>query len=206
MSGSEVEHTYELPAEVSPLDSWESLTENAHTTHGASLFKDAALASLVGVPMVLTSATFRHGIKDKATGIVSDYVSLEAQVAPQAVLMKAMKRGQFTTQTAEMLDPGESIVLNDGSTGIFRQITAYLESIGAIKLPEGPAEGEKGKSRLDAPRSQWAGSAVEVVQESDGTFADTRFPIRLVLPRGIRASVYTNEYTGDESATTYYLA
>jgi hypothetical protein len=208
MSGSEtIATTPALPAEVSPLDTWESLTEGAHTTTGASLFKDEALARLVGVPQVITSVTFRPGIKDKATGTVFDYVSVESRIAPQHVLVKAMKRGQFDASTAEMLDPNETVVFNDGSTGIFRQITRYLEDTGIIALPDGENEGEKGASRYDRPREEWKGSAVEVVRNADGTLADTRYPVRLVLPRGLRSSTYVNAYTsGDETATTYYLA
>jgi hypothetical protein len=207
MSGSELSPAYELPAEVSPLDTWATLTADAHTTTGASLFKEEALARLVGVPQLITSFTFRPGIKDKATGTVFDYVSVESMIAPETELKRALRRGQFPVDTAELLTPGETVVFNDGSTGIFRQVTRYLESIGAIVLPDGENEGEKGASRYDRPREEWKGSAVPITRDNNGTLSDTRYPVRLMLPRGLRSSTYTNAYTsGDETATTYYLA
>jgi len=205
MASKEVENIYELPAEVSPLDSWETLTEGAHTTTGASLFKGDALAQLVGVPCLITSATFRPGIYDKVSKTQFDYVSVEAMVAPVAELTKALLRGQITAAQADLLTPGETIVINDGSTGIYRQFTKYLSELGAIKLPSGDAEGEKGASRFDAPRNKWLGSAVEVTVQADGTFADTRFPVRLMCPRGLRASTYPSPVNPAETVTTYYL-
>jgi hypothetical protein len=72
--------------------------------------------SLIGMPLIITSVTFRKGTKD-AAGVQHDYVSCE-----------------YTTVTATPIEG----VFNDGSTGIRRQVVSYLASKGII--PEGYTE------------------------------------------------------------------
>jgi len=83
------------------------LLSNADVVAGRALVDKA---SMVGVPHIITSASFRKGTKGP-DGIQRDFVSCE-----------------FTTITAAPIEA----VYNDGSTGIRRQMVSYLASKGLI--------------------------------------------------------------------------
>lgn len=194
----------QLPAPLAPGQGFADLMQGADTVSGASLFKDEGLNTLVGIPFLIHSITFRPGIiRD---GIQQDYVSIEALLADAETMRRAIKRGQFTAVQAELLQPEENIILNDGSTGIFRQVVKYLNDNGYIALPEGPESGDKGNCRYDLPRTSWEGTAVEMTVENDGTLSDTTYPVRLFCPRGLRVSEYTSPVNPSEKARTFYLA
>jgi hypothetical protein len=142
------------------------LLENVDVVEGRPLTDKA---SLIGTPHVITSVSFRKGAKDK-DGLQHDYVSCE-----------------YTTVTAPPIEG----VYNDGSTGIRRQIVAYLADKGIIHedyktdpdvsiwvLPDPGSEGEK----------------------------DPEFGIKFLAPRGLRVSEYDSEFAPDGKASTYYLA
>ena len=124
-------------------------------------------------------------------------MSVEAVVAPQAVIDKLAGNGRVNTALMSV-EPGESVVFNDGSTGIYRQVTAYLHAVGAIAVSPDHGflntVGKGGTSAFDQPRSVWASGAD---QATDG------IDIRLLAKRGLRFSDYSNEF-GD--AETFYLA
>jgi len=167
------------PAERARLV-WDAQTAEADQVQGASLIggreNTETLDKLVGVPFLITNVTFRQGdIKVQKTGQLRDYVSVEATVHPDFRLR--FKR--------------DSIVFNDGSTGIYRQIVAYLAGKGTITVPQDlPEEGGSNETRYD-------------VSVSNGTEGSASYDIRLVCPEGLRKSDYTNDY-GD--AQTWYLA
>jgi hypothetical protein len=123
-------------------------------------------ASLIGTPLVITTVVFRKGAKDKE-GTQHDYVSCE-----------------YTAVTAPPIEG----VFNDGSTGIRRQVVAYLADKGIV--PKGY------KTSPDEP--VW-------VQAPEGT-PDPEFSIRFLAPRGLRVSEYDSEFAPDGKASTYYLA
>lgn len=81
-------------------------------------------------------------------------------------------------------------VINDESTGIRRQILSYLFEKG--QLPAKDVDATDGDA-LDAYR------VVTHLSTEDVTFP----PVRLVMPRGLRASNYTNEHG---EGTTHYFA
>jgi hypothetical protein len=122
-----------------------------------------AKEDLVGIPFIITLARFNQG-KGK-----SDFVSLEAVTADD-----------------------QAIVLNDGSTGIRRQVVAYLTAKGLID----PGRGDEGgqDSRYDKPAAAWVKGGD---QSAEG------FPVKLVASRGLRDSAY--DYQG-EIVHTFYLA
>jgi hypothetical protein len=119
-------------------------------------------SELVGVPFIVTGVTFRYGGKAAGkNGAARDYVSLE-----------------ITT------DSNVDMVLNDGSTGIRRQIVSYLVAKGLLTLT--------GDETVDSPRTSAEGMAAD-------------YPgLSLLVSRGLRVSHYSNEYADD--ATTYYLS
>lgn len=177
-------------------------TEDADEVEGYDLIKGNALNSLVGVPFMVVSATFHEGVQRKGIPYRDDFVSLEVVVAPFEV-MKAQKArilgrrvSAQLTDPEDIAKPGERVVINDGSTGIYRQIVQYLSMKGLIELPDGPLEGPKGECVYDLPRSGWLDGGDE-----------TTFSLRLKCPRGLRYSEYNNEYTTPgERAITWYLA
>jgi hypothetical protein len=193
--------TWEQPMPYDPNNpltaSWDALSEGADVIEGYSLLSTEACRRLIGVPMMLVRASYRDGIGEYTEGVRNDYVSLEAVVAPMDVITKLARFGRINA--AEMsVEPGEAVVFNDGSTGIYRQITAYLNAVGAITVnPKAGTltmTGKGGDSAYDQPRSVWASGAEE---------ATTGISIRLQAKRGLRFSQYSNEF-GD--AETFYLA
>jgi hypothetical protein len=186
-------------ANVDRSPSW--WNEKADEVEGYDLVKDEALKSLVGVPFKITSATFRDGIQNKDRDYRDDYVSLELTVAPPEVLSETAdrivaRRNTYGLPLVGMARAEEQLVINDGSTGIYRQIVQYLAAKELITLPEGEEEGEKGESVLDLPRSQWLSGWDEATNGID---------IALKCSRGLRFSEYDNPY-GPDKARTWYIA
>lgn len=198
--------TAEVP-EIEPYnpgaESWGDLVASADEVLGHDLLKGEAADKLMGVPFIITRVHFRDGTQRKGCVYRDDYVSCEAVVAPRDVLEAKARKGRIIGATGERLtlddlpvDPGEHIVFNDGSTGIYRQIVQYLAAKHIIVLPDNvPENGGKGDSRFDLPRSQWTRGA-EIA--TDG------INIRLYAPRGLRYSEYANDYT--EDGKTRYIA
>jgi len=168
-------------------EDWDSLISSSDEVLGHDLLTGEAADKLVGVPFVITKATFHDGLQRKDVAYRDDYVSCEVVVAPEHIIAQRHSRGRL--DVAEIsVDPGEHIVFNDGSTGVYRQVVQYLEAKGLIRLPEGPDAGGKGESKFDLPRSQW------VDGDEEGTAG---FNIRLFAPRGLRVSEYANDFTQD---------
>lgn len=180
---------------------WDELTRNAHEVFGADLEKGN---ELIGVPHCLIQATFRPGdFVNAGTGERGFYVSLDAIIAPQEELARAIRRKRMKENSD--IEPGEHLVYNEGGTGIYRQIVAYLESQNRIKINSDlPRDGRYGESRFDiSPREWQVGDDAEfrISPVGDPTLG---FSIRLLCPRGLRASEYENEYT--KQGVTRYIA
>ena len=175
-------------------EDWASLVGTADEVLGHELISGEAADKLIGVPFIITRVTFREGTQRAGAAWRDDYVSCEAVVAPESLLQERAHRGRLKLDDISV-DPGEHIIFNDGSTGIYRQIVQYLEAKNLIRLPAGADAGGKGESRFDLPRSLW----------DDGDEAGTDgINIRLKCPRGLRYSEYSNEYTQD--GKTRYIA
>jgi hypothetical protein len=195
------------PAEAAiAVDAW-WIDTDADEVEGSDLLRDEALYDVVGVPFMGFKAIYRDGVQRKGAEWRDDYVSLELRVAPLQSIMANLTRIQtrrrsfnvpvLTTDQISLI-AGEQLVLNDGSTGLYRQITEYLAAKELIKLPEGDEQGEKGDTIFDLPRSQWLAGAEDATVGID---------IRLRCSRGLRYSEYSNEFTGDnEKARTWYIA
>ena len=194
-----------VPVHPSPIavNAWWN-DDDDDEVEGYDLLRDEALLQLVGVPFKGTKVIFRDGTQRKGIDYRDDYASLELRVAPEAVLMQTMtriltrRRALKVPDNTPIADGDENLVLNDGSTGAYRQIVQYLVAKGHVTLPEGPEEGEKGDSVLDLPRSQWLTGAEEATKGIE---------IKLKCPRGLRFSDYTNEYLPEgQTARTWYIA
>lgn len=197
----------ESPFTVQGAGWW--LDQDADEVEGYDLIRDDALFALVGVPFGAFRVIYREGIQRKGAKWRDDYVSVETRVAPAQIM--AAVAGRIATRRAAAARslklselpvpaafPDEQLVINDGSTGLYRQITGYLHAKELIKLPEGDVEGGKGDSIYDLPRSQWLAGAEEASKGID---------INMRCSRGLRFSDYENDYTTPgEQARTWYIA
>lgn len=194
------------PAKVT---SWDVALRDADEILGHDLAKEELLDALEGVPFLITRMTFREA----DTGLAREsYVTCEVLLAPQPV----MERRRVNLAMLPF-DPGDMIVFNDGSTGIYRQCVKYLSAKGFISLPEdlameGPGPSfnkEKGESEYvcvyDLPPDKWTDvHAGDMRYEPSGRALYT-VNVRCFAKRGIRISDgYENEWTKD--GKTRYLA
>lgn len=200
--------TLDMPAgEVEPWSggSWETLTRDADQVFGADLEKGA---QLVGVPLCIIRATFRPGIKNAKTEEIGWYVSLDAIIAPEDEIKRAIRRNRIPEENRENIpDPGEHLVFNEGGTGVYRQIVEYLVAKGYVQInSDKPETGAYGESRYDVLPPEWA--IREDLKSSSLRIADdglrvVQFDIRLLCPRGLRESTYVNEYAKNGATTRY---
>ena len=98
------------------------------------------------------------------------------------------------------------VVFNDGSTGIYRQVVAYLAGKEIIRLPEPiTPEGSYGQSSYDLPPREWAAIRGGTVSQPDDdpNWVNAEFNVRIKCPRGLRVSDYTNDYNPNGSRTRY---
>lgn len=181
------------PSAVPAGMSYAELMTQADAIVGHDLERDKL--SLVGIPFVITGVVYRDGIlRNKQP---TNYLSVEIVIADGPTLARAVQRGRLSVEQANRFLPNEMVVFNDGSTGIARQVTAYLHGKGLITVPEGPNDGAVGESRWDVYRAQWA-------KGYDVDNPNPRFDIILSCPRGLRVSEYTN--TDGLDGDTFYLA
>jgi len=187
--------TVEIPEDYNPLTfDWAEEIGRADEVVGRELISGEAADKLIGVPFMVTKVVYRDGIQRPKVPYKSDYVSCEAIVAPLAVLQKRVNMGRLDLSKISV-EPGEQIVFNDGSTGIYRQVTEYLHVKGFIRLPEPLIRtGPMGDTSFDLPRSQW---------ESGGPEATAGISVRLFCPRGLRYSEYETDYSPDGAKTRY---
>lgn len=171
---------------------WEAATANAMEVEGYSLYggkeNDRTLDALVGTPFVTRHVTFRPGdIIPQGQKEPRDYVSVEVLIHPSHA-------HRF---------PRRTLVFNDGSTGIYRQIVAAVSATGRVDLPEDlPETGSANSTRYDVSLSIPAKGD----PSKGGTEAQpTEFDLSIYCPEGLRKSDYPNEFGGG-SATTWYLA
>jgi hypothetical protein len=181
------------PSAVEVLQ-WNAAVSGAVEVEGYSLYggkaNDRTLDALVGVPLVITRVTFRHGdicpdkgpIYDGKTG--KDYVSAECLVHP-AHAHKFARR---------------FVVFNDSSTGIYRQIVAALSSQGLITLNEElPEEGGMNATRYDV-----SFSGCRITPDGEEYWTSPTYGFHISCPEGLRRSDYAVPGKGD--GCTWYLA
>jgi hypothetical protein len=189
----------ERPAER-PLSMFAALTAQAdHVVEGFTLQK--IKSNLVNVPFVIINTTFRDGIMRQVKGQTeprpTNYLSLELYVADAPTLARHISMGRLAASIASQIVPDEALVINDGSTGIARQVTRILHLNGKIEVPEGDEVGPMGQSRYDTYRMDWL--------RGQNTEGDTEVPFIIACPRGLRVSDYESDYNPD-GGSTYYIA
>lgn len=156
-------------------------------------FRLVEKGDLEGVPFVVVNATFRDGyITDKIQG---DYVSLECVVAVKDVLNSAQVKAQTGGREISVY-PNEAVIINDGGTGIRREMVELLHNSGAINVG-GDANDPR---RFDRPASMWADG-------KDAAYAGfsllpTGEKFTYFAMRGTRRSEYDSPYG---PAVTWYF-
>lgn len=196
-----------------PGTDWESLVNESDEILGYDLAKDETADDLVGIPFLITRITFRPGVmRDK---VQQAYVSCETRVSPtlDIRLINARRESsrlpRLSTLDTLAFGPDSHVVFNDGSTGAYRQIVKYLNVKGFIQLKEPVIDaGGYGESSFDQPPSEWAAILSGETTDIAGTKAGDVFTgytadIRLYCPRGLRLSLYENDYT--QTGKTRYI-
>lgn len=205
---SEIDVNSAYPQVYQAGEDWQSLIGQADEIIGYDLAAGEIADDLVGVPFLITGVVFRAGVlRDKER---QAYVSCETRIAPKLDLRLINSRRE-SSRLAKVSDldglpfePDSHVVFNDGSTGVYRQIVKYLAMKGYITLAEPITEaGSYGESSFDQPPNRWTDThAGETVRDTDG-FVGYSAPIRLYCPRGLRLSLYENDYT--QTGKTRYI-
>jgi hypothetical protein len=210
----------EFPAKYDPYTEagqWDALTLQADTVFGYDLAKDELADALCGVEFIVTGMTFRPGIIRDALQYA--YVSLETVISPRLHVARVNvgRRASggrdaglpdLTTLDDLPFEPGSHVVINDGSTGIYRQSVQYLYAKQFITLPEPITEGgEHGKSTYDLPPSTWGSINPNLgyISADESGFIGATVNVRLKCPRGLRLSRYPNPSQPKETSTTRYF-
>lgn len=167
-------------------------------------------AVLEGIPFGIISITYREGFTRviKGNKLKGDYASLELMIADEKTLNECgidwKNRG---------IKPLDVRILNDGGTGIRRQMSRYLHirsyamitEVGEDMITENGALGE---SDYDIPFAHWVKHLKgELSKAQDGTnIYEVEFDRMVVANRGTRGSRYENPAKKGEIIETWYLA
>jgi hypothetical protein len=188
---------------------WETLVSTADEILGYDLAAGEVADDLVGIPFALTAVTFRPGVMRGK--IRQAYVSVEVRIANKLDLRLINTRRE-SSRLARIPDletlafgPDSHVVFNDGSTGVYRQMTKYLHAKGYIELGQPVIEnGEYGASSFDQPPSGWAKINRGYEIDKDGFLGyGIDLAPALYCPRGLRLSLYENDFT--QTGKTRYL-
>ena len=183
-------------------------------------------ARLIGVPFAIVSVHYRTGAYKRPKEVFpADFVSVEGYTAPltnrlynPATIKRLRERARDSLTGAQIAklgfevddyaEPGDKVVINDSSTGIYRQITSYLAYKKFIKvsLPKNAPKdaepqyddlkGTLGSNLFDQSRDEWA-------EGKDVATQGIYLPNALVARQGLRVSGYENDST-QEGATFYH--
>lgn len=160
--------------------------------------------ALINVPHLVIGITYRPGFSIPGTKIRGDYISLESVVADKEFFALPQVRASLGRDIDTLaVYPNESVVYNDGGTGIRRTMTKLLHTTGVIDV--GGDFKKDGDRIYDRPCELWASGAElamsGIVADVDGE------PFRYLAVRGLRRSDYKYDDNGTpQDATTYYFA
>jgi hypothetical protein len=204
---SDIESVPQFPV-YTPGEDWQNLLENADEIVGYDLARDEVTDDLTGVPFLLTHVVFRPGVlrgKERAA-----YVSCEVRIAPalDIRLINTRREGSRLPRLSSLDDlpfgPNAHVIFNDGSTGVYRQVVKYLAMKRFIELPQPIVEtGVYGESSFDQSPGKWTAFPGGTTADLDG-FTGYDANVRLMCPRGLRLSLYENDYT--QTGKTRYIA
>jgi hypothetical protein len=174
--------------------------------HGAAIVDEGTLEEkvrLLGVPFAILRVTYQSNFEKSERG----YVTLEGAIAPQRYLDEA-KRWMPPANVSTVYRPGEIVKINDGSTGIRRQITSILHEAGLIDV--GALDKDDPRGTFDRPWTEWNAFAQSSKQNGpNGTKVDvpdittgpSGAPLSILVYHGLRVSVEPTY-----QAEVYYLS
>jgi hypothetical protein len=204
-----VDNASNLPQSYTPGEDWQSLLSRSAEILGYDLAKDESADDLVGVPFIITRVVFRPGVMRNK--VLAAYVSCEIRVSPHLDLRlintrrESSRLPKITSLDDLPFGPDAHVVFNDGSTGVYRDIVRTLVLQGYIELEAPLVEsGAYGESSFDSPPGEWATIGVGTQEQLDSGFTEYTTPIAIYCPRGLRLSLYENDYT--QTGKTRYLA
>lgn len=158
--------------------------------------------AFIGVPFLITGITFQVPSADYSDdGELTDFVSLECQVAPVHAVADNAKGGWIPAhKTVESwveaygYRPDEFFILNDGSKGIRRQIVKSLHESGLIVVA-GYTKGDHDRA-FDQVWSSWTSFSQSVIRDNGNETVtvpsfdtgSTGRPLVIPVLRGLRAS------------------
>jgi hypothetical protein len=200
-----------VPRETAQMSYFESLIQDAARIDSGILIKGDDLARLENVPFVVTGANYREGdIADQGSDLPGCYLSLQLTIADERFLSKLERMGRIKMDDLPFL-PEETVIINDGSTGVKRQFTEYLHVQNHITVVAPGEElisgGAKGESSFDRPPAQWHTTDDRgrlTVAESGFVEYEIQLSKALLCTRGLRSSEYANKWT--KEGRTWYLA
>lgn len=164
-------------------------------TYYSKGFRLISKDSLINVPHVIIGVTYRKGFTSES-GRVGDYVSIEAVTADKETLSTNPIKHMLPNDLEVW--PNESVVYNDGGTGIRRTLTQLFHSVGLINVGKPK---HKDENPYDKPMYEWL-EGKELAE--DGIVADADgVKFRYVAMRGLRKSEYESPFG---PAVTYYIA
>lgn len=161
---------------------------------------------LTGIPFMVRMATYREGgYGEFLPGKQNNFLTLEAIVLDQAAIDESEAQRK-SMRNAAGLDPDapvrfapfERIIVNDGSTGLYRAMTMALHAKKLIQvdydLGADSERGAKGSSIYDEPMACWKKGEEQALKGIEVNF---------VAPAGLRPSLYNY---GGKDAITFYFA
>lgn len=205
--------------QVQAVSEWAREFDSAVSIITPDLVKGKDLRmQLVGVPFLISLVQFRKGVSRKGKINYTKerefdaYATLTCQLPPRELLRVNkvnMRRVQFNLPPIAgwndlPFDPESMLIINDGSTGIYRQTLQILENMNLITLPEGAKEGGKGETIYDTAPYEWV-NADPSTADDNGGFLELDFIIKLAARKGLQPSEYESDHNPD-GATTFYLA
>jgi hypothetical protein len=171
------------------------------------LIKEDRLKDLVNVPFLVVGGTFRNKISEK--GEMTDFVTIICVLADENTLLK-----RKISLNGKSVIAGSIFGINDGSTGLRRQMVSYLHKNGYIDINPANKEftegGGRGLSDYDQLVNDWADHKIgdlESKEDKKGNLLytwDFKLPNGLVANNGLRLSTYKGAY--GKTVTTKYLA
>lgn len=174
-----------------------------------TIFKGDKLDALQDIPFIVTGGTFREAISRDGQK-KTDFVTLLCLLPSKEFLEK--RRVRYTE--TELWFPGQTFGINDGSTGIRRQIVSHLHSKGMIQVVEEGSviseDGPRGDCTWDMLVSEWNKPGIDDIPMKndkrtglDLAVWDFSLEKPLMANRGIRVSTYMGPYR--KEITTRYL-
>lgn len=208
---------------------WQDIAELS-ARYGAITFPGADIVPklhLLGIPLVIVGVRFQavmrteRGWRDFLTldTFIADRQTIQEQIDKGRVMKSVGRDAEAHTNIDDLpVKPTQRILINDGSTGVRRQVVSLLDSLGLIRVGhEDEYTGRDANRRFDLAWTQWedAFPARDIVGTSWFNAEDTEIPdfrsfsdgrpLIVGAPRGLTGSTYPNEYAPSGFATTYYV-